>query len=102
MSYEGPGLIFQRRLDSSQEMVMTRRLRPVEECSQSLPAKEVKDSKPGDCVLEMQVLHRNLNSGKETVGYSWFKRVGPYPDPIPQRKEEAKEGAGLDADKSGA
>lgn len=84
---------------------MTRRLRPLEECSQSVPAKEVKEMKPGDSILEMQVLHRNLNSGKEVVGFSWFKRIGPYPDPIPQRRVEAKEERGLettDGDKSGA
>lgn len=89
-------------------MVMTRRLRPLEECSQSIPAREVKEIKPGDSVLEMQVLHRNLNSGKEVVGFSWFKRVGPYPDPIPLRKEEEakEEGEGLpeapDGDRSGS
>lgn len=55
-------------------MITTRRLLE----NNSEMHQKLKEVQPEDLLMEAKVVHRNLLSGNEVVGFSWFKKIGPF------------------------
>ena len=71
-SEDNESLIFQRRFEATNsEMVMTRTI----------------EQSSDEYQIRMKVVHIDLSTGREVEGISWFKRIGPSPEPPPVADE---------------
>eukprot|EP01037_Dinobryon_pediforme_P018782 gene18782-19089_t len=57
---------------------------------------KLKEVQPEDLLMEAKVVHRNLLSGNEVVGFSWFKKIGPFSGVPPEVEGKDENGHGND------